>query len=67
VRKDALMDYLAKHHKRIMWYVLGEKNIIGLHNYQHMPVLPMWLVVSGTYTLDENGRVVGSLRTGHEK
>ena len=67
VRKDALMNYLAKHHKRIMWYVLGEKNIIGLHNYQHMPVLPMWLVVSGTYTLDENGRVVGSLRTGHEK
>ena len=67
VRKDALMDYLAKHHKRIMWYVLGEKNIIGIHNYQSVPNLPMWLVVSGTYTLDDNGKVVGGLRTCHEK
>ena len=67
VRKDALMDYLAKHHKKIIWYVLGEKNIIGLHNYQSVPNLPMWLVVSGTYTLDEKGKVVGSLRTSHER
>ena len=67
VRKDALMDYLAKHHKRIMWYVLGEKNIIGIHNYHSVPNLPMWLVVSGTYTLDDNGKVVGGLRTCHEK
>ena len=50
-----------------MWYVLGEKNIIGIHNYQNVPNLPMWLVVSGTYTLDENGKVVGGLRTCHEK
>lgn len=67
VRKDALLEYLKTHHKKIMWYVLGEKNIIGIHNYNSMPKLPMWLVVSGTYTLDENGRVVGSLRCCHEK
>ena len=67
VRKDALMDYLARHHKRIIWYVLGEKNIIGLHNYQSMPNLPMWLVISGTYTLDDTGRITGNLRTSHER
>lgn len=67
VRKDVLMDYLARHHKRIIWYVLGEKNIIGLHNYQSMPNLPMWLVISGTYTLDDTGRIKGSLRTSHER
>lgn len=67
VRKDALLEYLKIHHKKIMWYVLGEKNIIGIHNYSSMPKLPMWLVVSGTYTLDGNGRVVGSLRCCHEK
>ena len=67
VRKDALVNYLARHHKRIIWYVLGEKNIIGLHNYQSVPNLPMWLVVSGTYTLDEKGKVVGNLRTSHER
>lgn len=67
VRKNALMDYLAKHHKRIVWYVLGEKNIIGLHDYQSVPNLPMWLIISGTYTLDNNGKVVGYIRAFHEK
>jgi len=67
IRKEALMDYLKKHHKKIMWYVLGEKNIIGIHNYRSVPNLPMWLIVSGTYTLDESGRVVGSLRCCHER
>lgn len=65
VRKEALLDYLKKHHKKILWYVLGEKNIIGLHNYQSMPVFPRWLVISGTYTLDKNGKVVGGLKTSH--
>jgi hypothetical protein len=67
VRKDALLDYLKIHHKKILWYVLGEKNIIGRYNYQCVPNLPMWLVISGTYTLDDSGRVVGSLSTCHEK
>lgn len=67
VRKDALMNYLNTHHKKIMWYVLGEKNIIGLHSYRNLPNLPMWLVISGTYTLDEKGKVIGRLRTSHER
>ena len=67
VRKDALMDYLKTHHKKIIWYVLGEKNIIGLHSYRGVPNLPMWLVISGTYTLDEKGKVIGRLRTSHER
>lgn len=67
IRKDSLMEYLKTHHKRIIWYVLGEKNIIGLHNYRSIPDLPMWLVISGTYTLDETGKVLGGLRTSHEK
>ena len=50
-----------------MWYILGEKNIIGLHNYHNMPNFPMWLVVSGAYTLDEEGKVIGDLKTSHER
>lgn len=61
VRKDALLDYLKTHHKKIMWYVLGEKNIIGPHGYRGL------LVISGTYTLDETGKVTGRLRTSHER
>ena len=67
VRKDILLDYLRAHHKKIMWYVLGEKNIIGLHNYNKWPDLPMWLVVSGTYTLNEEGEVVGNIKTSHDR
>lgn len=67
VRKDALLDYLKTHHKKILWYVLGEKNIIGLHSYNNIPNLPMWLVVSGTYTLDKEGKVIGCMRTSHER
>ena len=65
VRKEPLMEYLKAHHKKILWYVLGEKNIIGLHNYQSVPNLPMWLVVNGAYTLNETGRVVGNLSTSN--
>ena len=67
VRKDALLDYLKSHHKKIVWYVLGEKNIIGFHDCHSVPDLPVWLVVSGTYTLDETGRVVGTLRTSNDR
>lgn len=67
VRKPALLNYLKTHHKKILWYVLGEKNIIGLHNYNNVPNLPMWLVVSGTYTLNEEGKVTGYIRTSHER
>ena len=65
VRKEPLMEYLKAHHKKILWYALGEKNIIGLHNYQSVPNLPMWLVVNGAYTLNETGRVVGNLSTSN--
>ena len=67
IKKDALLDYLKKHHKKILWYVLGEKNIIGIHDHQSVPNLPMWLVINGTYTLDDTGRITGSLRTSHER
>ena len=67
IRKPALLDYLKTHHKKILWYVLGEKNIIGLHNYNNVPNLPMWPVMSGTYTLNEEDKVVGCIRTSHKR
>ena len=67
IRKEALIDYLKTHRKKILWYVLGEKNIIGLHSYHRRLNLPNWLVVSGTYTLDDAGKLVGSLRTSHDR
>ena len=44
-----------------------EANIIGFYNYQSIPSLPMWLVISGTYTLDETGKVIGNLRMSHDR
>ena len=64
VRKDILLDYLKTHNKKIIWYVLGEKNIIGLHTCNSEL---SWLIVSGTYTLDKDGKIVGNLRASRER
>ncbi len=56
VRKDALLQYLHSNHKRIMWAMIGEKNLSG-------PMMPHghWLDLSGAYHLDENGAVKGKM------
>lgn len=64
VRKDAILSYLKENHKHILWYVLGEKNIIGIHNYPAN--FPSWPVFSGTYTLTGDENVTGCTRTSHE-
>lgn len=60
VKKKALLDYLQTNHKRILWNIIGEKNIIGLHNYANVP---SWLYMSGCYKLDGNNKVTGHLNT----
>lgn len=56
VRKDALMEYLKTNHKRILWAVIGEKNILGhaVPNYE-------WLELSGAYYLDSQDEIKGTL------
>ena len=63
VRKTALLDYLKTYHKKILWRIYGEKNIIGFPNHKSVPKITMWPVMSGTYTLDDNGKVVGCMKT----
>lgn len=60
VKKKALLDYLQTNHKRILWNIIGEKNIIGLHDYANVP---SWLYMSGCYKLDGNNKVTGHLNT----
>lgn len=67
VRKDALIDYLKKHHKKIVWYVLGEKNVIGPFNFYNNKNIPMYTVASGTYTLDDYGKIIGNLSISHTR
>ena len=64
IRKDTLLSYLNNNHKHIMWYVLGEKNIIGFYNFPAN--FPSWPVISGVYTLSGDGEVIGSLKTRHK-
>ena len=53
------------------FFVFIEKRLgqhcIGLHNYNNVPNLPMWPVMSGTYTLNEEDKVVGCIRTSHKR
>lgn len=58
VRKDALVKYLKENHKRILWVLIGEKNLMGamMHHGE-------WLEMSGTYYLDAKDEVKGSMAT----
>lgn len=64
VKKEPLLDYLKTNHKRILWNVIGEKNIIGLYSYANVP---SWLYISGCYKINEDGMVVGSLKTSSNR
>ena len=58
VRKDALMKYLQENRKRILWVLIGEKNLMG-----SMMPHGEWLEMSGTYYLDAKDEVKGSMTT----
>ena len=56
VRKDALMRYLQTHHKKILWVMIGEKNLCG-------SFIPHgeWLELTGCYYFDQKDEVKGSM------
>lgn len=56
VRKDALLKYLRVHHKRILWVMIGEKNLMG-----SMIPHSEWLEMCGAYYLDTKDEVKGSM------
>lgn len=56
VRKDALMQYLRTNHKRLLWVLIGEKNLMG----SFLPHAE-WLEMSGAYYLDPQNEVKGSM------
>ena len=56
VRKEALLKYLLTNHKRILWVLIGEKNLMGSFN-PHSE----WLELSGAYYLDAKDEVKGSM------
>ena len=58
VRKDALVQYLQSNHKKIIWALIGEKNLMG----SRAPRCE-WLEMSGTYYLDSNNKVKGAMKT----
>lgn len=56
IRKDALLDYLRSNHKRILWVMIGEKNLMG-----HMIPHGEWIEMSGVYYLDPKEEVKGTM------
>ena len=58
VRKDAFIRYLQSNHKKIVWTLIGEKNLRG-----SMIPHSEWLDISGTYYLDSDNEVTGSMAT----
>jgi len=60
IRKKDLLEYLEKEDLRIVWTVLGEKQISGGFP-RHDKDEVKWLEISGAYYLDDRKEVVGSL------
>ena len=58
VRKDAFIRYLQSNHKKIVWALIGEKNLMG-----SMISHSEWLEMSGIYYLDSSNEVKGSMTT----
>ena len=58
VRKDAFIRYLQSNHKKIVWALIGEKNLRG-----SMIPHSEWLDISGTYYLDSDNEVRGTMST----
>lgn len=58
VRKDAFMQYLRFNRKKILWVLIGEKNLRG-------SFIPHgeWLDISGAYYMNPQGDVNGSINT----
>lgn len=58
VRKDAFIRYLQSNHKKIVWALIGEKNLRG-----SMIPHSEWLDITGTYYLDSDNEVKGTMST----
>ena len=56
IRKDVLLQFLKENHLRIIWTVIGEKNIIrdNLRTTDYDPI-----EISGCYYLDEGQNIQG--------
>ena len=61
VKKKAFIEFLQQHKLKIIWTVLGEKNIIGGHTYGSE--YQGRLEISGAYYLDAENNVDGSINT----
>ncbi len=60
IRKNYLLEYLKEEDLRIVWTVLGEKQVSGGFP-RHDKDEVKWLEISGAYYLNDEKEVVGSL------
>jgi len=57
-KRSVLKEFLEKHNYKMIWTVLGEKNIIGGHDRDNYG---RWPIVSGIYSI-ENDEIVGTMK-----
>lgn len=57
-KKSVLKEFLEKYNYKIIWTVLGEKNIIGGHNHDNYG---RWPIASGIYSMI-NDEILGNIK-----
>lgn len=64
IRKDSLCTFLEKNEYSVLWTLLAEKQAIGVKPVPHSRG---WLEINGSYTLDQNSNLRGSMRVNRSK
>lgn len=63
IKKDAFIEFLQNNQLQIVWTLLGEKQIIGGHDYKDLYPLE----ISGLYYLDKGFNVSGNFSIYHQQ
>ncbi|MGI9650948.1 AVAST type 2 anti-phage system protein Avs2 [Chryseobacterium sp. RLHN22] len=61
IRKNAFLEYLSENKLKVLWTVLGEKQIIGGRTFREDYV--GMLEISGSYFISSENRIIGDLKT----
>lgn len=61
IKKNPFLEYLQENKLKVMWTVLGEKQIIGGRTFGRDH--PGMLEISGSYFISDENRIIGNLNT----
>ena len=63
IRKNEFLSYLKKHKLKVVWTIIGEKQIIGGTLSRTKEDEYHLMELSGSFKIDKDGNIVGNITT----